>query len=100
MNSLYSSVARWIWCCAWIAGFAKGCFGQELPANPADTAVVHVRVNTAYDDSERSLALLKAIAHYAPVRQITVASGDTLDDLFVREYGFGISDLPKSYKLL
>jgi hypothetical protein len=100
MKPLSPSIIRCIFCCAGAACFASGCLGQELPRNPADTAVAHIRVNTAYDDSEGSLALLKAIAYYAPVRRITVAPGDTLDALFVREYGFGVSDLPKSYKLL
>ncbi|HET9282322.1 MAG TPA: hypothetical protein VFR24_10210 [Candidatus Angelobacter sp.] len=100
MNPLFSSIHRWIWSCIWAASFTQSCCAQQMTANPASTAVVHIRVNTAYDDSERSLALLKAIAFYAPVRQITVVPGDTLDGLFVREYGFGVSDLPKSYKLL
>jgi hypothetical protein len=100
VNPLYSSIVRWIWLCISAACFIESCFAQEATADPAATAVVHIRVNTAYDDSERSLTLLKALANYAPVRQITVAAGDTLDSLFVREYGFGLSDLPKSYKLL
>jgi hypothetical protein len=41
--------------------------------------------------------MLKTVAHYAPLRQLLVAAGDTLDALFVREYGFGRSDLPLSY---
>jgi hypothetical protein len=100
MKLLYSSIFWRILCCALAVCIASSCPGQELPASPAATAVVHIRVNTAYDDSEKSLALLEAIAHYAPVRRIRVASRDTLDVLFVREYGFGVSDLPKSYKLL
>jgi hypothetical protein len=100
MNSVCASIRRWTSCWVWAGCLAAGCLGQEPSPNPAATAVVHIRVNTAYDDSEKSLALLKAIAHYAPVRRITVASGDTLDFLLVREYGFGVSDLPKSYQLL
>lgn len=100
MNPHYSSIVRWICLCTWAICFMESCCAQEVTANPAATAVVHIRVNTAYDDSTRSLALLTAIAHYAPVRQVTVAPGDTLDGLFLREYGFGVSDLPKSYKLL
>jgi hypothetical protein len=62
--------------------------------------VVHIHVDTQYDDSAESLQLLEAIARYAPVRQVKVAPGDTLDALFVREYAFGVSDLPKSYELI
>jgi hypothetical protein len=100
MNSLYFAILRGTWCCAWVIVLGRAGFGQQLSSNPGATAVVHIRVNTAYDDSEKSLALLQAIANYAPVRRITVARGDTLDALCVREYGFGVSDLPKSYKLL
>jgi hypothetical protein len=82
----------YLWC------LPPSCTGQQ--ADPATTAVVHVRVNTAYDDSDQSLLLLDTLAQYAPVRLIPVAAGDTLDALFVREYGFGVSDLPKSYALL
>jgi hypothetical protein len=83
-------------CLSWLP---LSCLGQEQ-ADQATTAVVHVRVDTAYDDSTQSLLLLDTLAQYAPVRLIPVAAGDTLDALFVREYGFGVSDLPKSYALL
>jgi hypothetical protein len=76
------------------------CLGQEPQIEPPKTAIIHVRVNTAYDDSADSLTLLETLGKYAPVRVITVAPGDTLDALFVREYGFGKSDLPQSYALL
>src|ERR1700688_1075400 len=76
------------------------CLGQEPQIEPPKTAVIHVRVDTAYDDSADSLTLLETLGKYAPVRVITVAPDDTLDALFVREYGFGKSDLPKSYALL
>jgi hypothetical protein len=61
---------------------------------------VQIQVNTAYDDSPESLALLQALAKYAPARSITVRSGETISQLFVGEYGFGPSDLPKSYQIL
>lgn len=77
------------------------CLAQLVQSIPETaTAVVNVKVDTAYDDSERSLTLLQAIAEYAPFRQIPVIQGDTLDIAFVREYGFGETDLPKSYALL
>lgn len=80
--------------------FRQSCFGQQPQADLPATAVVHIRVNTAYDDSDHSLSVLDTLAKFAPVRLISVASGDTLDSLFVTEYGFGATDLPKSYALL
>lgn len=62
--------------------------------------LVLVRVNTAYDDSQKSLDMLTALIKEGPSRQIAVAKGDNVSSLIVREYGFGPSDLPKSYKLL
>lgn len=78
--------------------FCVGQLAQSVPETT--TAVINVKVDTAYDDSERSLTLLQAIAEYAPFRQIPIVQGDTLDKVFVREYGFGQTDLPKSYALL
>jgi hypothetical protein len=66
----------------------------------AQIATVRVLLNTDYDDSPPSVLLIKTIAKYAPLRETTVGSGDTLDAIFVREYNFGKSDLPKSYALL
>jgi hypothetical protein len=80
--------------------YALNSFAQTPQVGLAPTAVVQIRVNTAYDDSDESVLLLDTLANYAPVHVITVAAGDTLDALFVREYGFGASDLPKSYALL
>jgi hypothetical protein len=87
------------WCLCAIS-FALSCIAQEPKANSAATAVVHIRVNTEYNDSEESLRLLETIALYAPVRRIPVVPGDTVAALLVREYGFGPSDLPKSFALL
>jgi hypothetical protein len=67
---------------------------------PMETAVVQVQVNRAYDDSEASLRTIETIAQYAPSRRIRVVAGDKLAELIVRTYGFGASDLPKSYALL
>lgn len=92
---------RWFWILAYSLFIVPICLGQLVPANPATTtAVVNVRVDTAYDDSDQSLALLQTVARYAPFRSVHVAQGDTLDAVFVREYGFGQTDLPKSYSLL
>ena len=92
---------RWFWVLAYSLSFVPICLGQLVKSDPATTtAVVNVRVDTAYDDSEQSLALLQTVARYAPFRSVHVAPGDTLDAVFVREYGFGQTDLPKSYSLL
>jgi hypothetical protein len=84
-------------CSSWLA---LPCAAQQPQASPEATAFVHIRLNTAYDDSADSLLMLATVARYAPLRQIPVVAGDTLDALFVREYAFGSSDLPKSYALL
>jgi hypothetical protein len=80
----------------------RACLAQKLENRPAvaATAEVRVLVDTAYDDSDQSLMLLETLARYAPARRIKVAPGDTLDGLFTREYGFGKSNLPKSYALI
>jgi hypothetical protein len=73
--------------------------GQQ-PAEKGATALVQVRINTAYDDSTESLNLLKALIERGPTRQVPVLVGETLSSICVREYGFGPSDLPKTYQML
>ena len=91
---------RQLCCLVYSVCLAQLSFGQLRQPSLGKTAVVNVRVNTAYDDSGASLTLLQTIARYAPYRRVPVAEGDTLDAVFVREYGFGQTDLPKSYALL
>jgi hypothetical protein len=64
------------------------------------TVSVRVRLKTTYDDSHDNLSVLSAVARYGPKRTVIVTLGDNLDKIFVREYGFGKSDLPKTYTLL
>jgi hypothetical protein len=100
MKMKFSPISRFVVRCLYGSCLALGCAAQQPQASPAATAFAQIRLNTAYDDSSESLLLLAAVARYVPVRQIPVAAGDDLDKLFVREYGFGHTDLPKSYALL
>jgi len=83
-----------------VASSPFGLFLSSLAQTAVQTAVVHIRVDTAYDDSPASLMMLDTLAKYAPVRSVSVQSGETIASIFVREYGFGPSNLPKSYSLL
>src|SRR5258708_38479238 len=97
MRAFFSLIVRCALCCGYASCVAVRCLGQDPASGPVKVSEVHIRVNTEYDDSDESLRLLETLARYAPVRQVTVAPGDTLAALFVREYGFGVGDLPKSY---
>jgi hypothetical protein len=89
--------AVWLVACL----FAFRSAAQQPSQSPLPTAFVQIRVNTAYDDSDESLALLRTIARYAPLRRVPLSADDhTLDAIFIREYGFGKSELPKSYAIL
>jgi hypothetical protein len=72
----------------------------QVDAEKRSTALVQVRINTAYDDSTESLSLLNALIEHGPTRQVAVPAGGTLSSICVREYAFGFSDLPKTYQLI
>lgn len=91
--SLSRSFSFWVLCCLVVR-----CAGEQSSASV--TATVQIRINTAYDDSPESLLLLSTIARYAPLQRVPVLAGDSLDGIFVRAYGFGKGDLPKTYAIL
>jgi hypothetical protein len=79
-----------------IISFHKISFSQEEQT----TALVRIHVDTTYDDTEDSLKLISKLIEKLPTRRVKLESGGTISKLILDEYGFGPSDLPKSYALL
>ena len=71
---------------------------ERLPAQ--STALVQIRINAAYDDSYDGTTQLRELLPYLPARQITVSSGTTVSGVIAFQYGFGASDLPRTYAIV
>ena len=89
---------RWIFLALLFVGGLSLSVAQT--ASQPRTALVQIRINRAYDDSEESIRTLDLLLRHVPNRVVTVAPGDTLDSILYAQYGFGKSDLPNSYRLL
>jgi hypothetical protein len=64
------------------------------------TTLVQIRVDTAYDDSSTSVALIESIITKLPTTKDVLRPGETLSAFVLRRYGFGPSNLPRSYALI
>jgi hypothetical protein len=59
-----------------------------------------IAVDTRYDDSPRSIDLIKGLLQLPQLEQLQVRPGETLSDVILERYRFGSSDLPKSFALV
>ena len=79
-------------CWAWV--------GASTARTETGTAILTIRVNTAYDDSDESVALIQSIVSKLPTGRAVLENGTTLSRFVLGQYGFGPSDLPRSYAVV
>ncbi len=74
----------------------EGAFGVAGPVG-----IVSITIDTRYDDSDESLARVRAILALPQSQNVdNVANWTRLSQFIVSYYGFGPADLPKTYGLL
>jgi hypothetical protein len=80
--------------------FAATTIHAQEPQTDSRTTLLTIRVDTAYDDSDDSVALIQSIVTQLPTGRAVLEKGTTLSQFVLRQYGFGPSDLPRSYAVV
>jgi hypothetical protein len=78
-----------------------GASSSAASTTSTDTPVlISLRVNAAYDDTQKSLDEIQEIVEFLPPTRISTAKTISMSEVVLGQYGFGPSNLPKTYALL
>jgi hypothetical protein len=87
-------------------GQKPGTLPEPLKSSLRELATIQIRVNTAYNDSESSLAFISHLINILPPKSERLRTDESLSGLILRIYGVSTYDqsapsyLPKTYALL